>query len=99
KKDKKKRGRRRGRDDDEDETPKDPRMVEDKPLVGSVNVREYEELTMAGKTYWRIVAKGNQYVLRQAVSLHRPSAFAGARLADDTGWAVPIVFVWSRYGG
>jgi hypothetical protein len=99
KKEKKKRGRRRGRDDEEDDAPKEPRMVEDKPLVGSVNVREYEELAMAGKTYWRIVAKGNQYVLRQAVSLHHPSAFAGARLADDTGWGVPIVFVWSRYGG
>ena len=28
-----------------------PHMVEDKPLVGSVNVRQYEELAVGGRLY------------------------------------------------
>jgi hypothetical protein len=75
------------------------RMIEDKPLVGSVNVRQYDEITVGGRQYWKIDKKDNEYVLKQAITPHRPSAFGGTRLGDDTGWAVPIAFVWPRYGG
>lgn len=88
-------------DDDlpEPAVPAAPRMVEDKPLVGSVNVRQYEQVTVGGRLYWRIDRKDNEYVLAQAITQHRPSGYGGARLADDTGWAMPIAFVWPRYGG
>ena len=76
-----------------------PRMIEDKPLVGSVNVRQYDEVTVGGKQYWKIDKKDNEYVLKQAITQHRPSLFGGARLGDDTGWSVPLAFVWPRYGG
>src|SRR5438128_10253219 len=74
-------------------------MIEDKPVIGSVNVRRYDELEVAGKTYWKISQKDNEYVLRSSITKHTPSTFAGARLADDTGWAVPFGFVWPRGGG
>ena len=77
----------------------EPRMVEDKPIIGSLTVRQYEELTVGGKVYWKISAKGNEYVLKSAVRVHNPSQYMGSRLADDTGWALPIAFVWPRYGG
>jgi hypothetical protein len=73
-------------------------MVEDKPLVGSVNVRQYEALSLGGKQYWKIDKKDNEYVLAQAITQHHPSGFGGARLGDDTGWAVPVAFVWPRSG-
>jgi hypothetical protein len=75
-----------------------PRMIEDKPLVGSVNVRQYELVTIDGRDYWKIDKKDNEYVLRQAITQHRPSGFGGARLGDDTGWTLPVAFVWPRYG-
>lgn len=75
-----------------------PHMVEDKPLVGSVNVRQYEEVTVDGKVYWKISQKDNQYVLRSAITPHTPSRYGGTRLGDDTGWAVPFAFVWPRAG-
>jgi hypothetical protein len=78
---------------------KDPAMVEDKPVIGSVNVRRYDELEVGGKTYWKISQKDNEYVLKSAVTKHNPSTFAGARLGDDTGWSVPFGFVWPRGGG
>jgi hypothetical protein len=78
--------------------PAQPRMVEDKPLVGSVNVRQYEEITVGGRQYWKIDKKDNEYVLKQAITPHRPSLFGGARLGDDTGFAVALAFVWPRYG-
>jgi hypothetical protein len=77
---------------------KDPAMVEDKPVIGSLNVRRYDEVTIAGKTYWKISQKDNEYVLKGAVTRHVPSLFAGARLADDTGFAVPFGFVSPRGG-
>lgn len=84
----------------EDATPPaPPRMVEDKPLVGSVNVRQYEEVTIAGRRFWKIDKKDNEYVLAQAITLHHPSSFAGARLGDDTGWTVALGFAWPRWGG
>lgn len=75
-----------------------PRMIEDKPLIGSINVRQYDEITVGGKAYWKIDKKDNEYVLKQAITQHRPSQYGGARLGDDTGWTVPIAFVWPRYG-
>jgi hypothetical protein len=74
-------------------------MLEDKPVIGSVNVRKYDELEVDGKTYWKIAQKDNEYVLKSAITKHVPSMFAGARLADDTGWGVPFGFVWPRGGG
>ncbi|MBA3459346.1 MAG: L,D-transpeptidase [Deltaproteobacteria bacterium] len=78
--------------------PPEPKMLESKPLVGSVNVRQYEELTIGGKTYWKVSQKDHEYVLRSAISTHRPSLYGGARLGDETGWSVPVAFVWPRAG-
>jgi hypothetical protein len=78
--------------------PVDPKMLEDKPLVGSINVRQYEEITVGGKTYWKVSQKDNEYVLRSSISEHKPSFYGGARLGDDTGWGVPVAFVWPRAG-
>jgi hypothetical protein len=79
--------------------PPEPKLIEGKPLVGSINVRQYEEATFGGKTYWRIAQKDPEYVARQAITPHRPSMFGGARLGDDTGLALPIAFVWPRVYG
>jgi hypothetical protein len=79
------------------ETPAaEARMVEDKPIIGSLTVRRYEEVTVGGKVYWKISAKGNEYVLRSAITVHRPSEYMGTRLGDDTGWKLPLGFVWPR---
>lgn len=75
-----------------------PFMMEDKPLIGSVNVRQYDELTVAGKTYWKISQKDNEYILASTITKHVPSKFGGTRLGDDTGWGVPFAFVWPRGG-
>jgi len=74
------------------------KMIESRPIVGSVNVRQYEELVVGGKQYWKISQKENEYVLRSAVSQHKPSLYNGARLGDDTGRGIPIAFVWPRAG-
>lgn len=74
--------------------PTAPRMVEDQPLVGSMNVRQYGTITVGGKLYWKIDAARDTYVLAQAISEHRPSSYGGVRLGDDTGRGVPIAFVW-----
>lgn len=76
-----------------------PRLVEGKPIVGSVNVRQYDEVTIDGRRFWKISQREPEYVLAQAISPHQPSGYAGARLGDDTGWELPIAFVWSRWGG
>lgn len=78
--------------------PAGKKLVEDAPIVGSLNVRQYDELTVDGKTYWKIAQKDNQFVLASAISKHQPSKYMGARLGDDTGIAVPIAFVWPRGG-
>lgn len=78
---------------------KEPRMVEDKPVVGSLTVRQYGEVTVGGKPYWKISQRGNEYVLKSAVKPLTPSQYAGTRLGDDTGWTLPIGFVWPRSGG
>jgi len=76
----------------------EPTMVEDKdkPLVGSITVRQYAEITVGGKVYWKVSQKENEYVLRSAITPHKPSLYLGARLGDDTGWTIPIAFVWPR---
>ena len=75
------------------------RMVPLKPVVGSMNVRRYAELTVAGKQYWKISDKNNEYVLRSSISQHTPSNFVGARFGDDTGTDAPLGFIWPRSGG
>ena len=77
----------------------EPKMLEDKPLVGSVTVRQWEEVTVAGKTYWKVSQKDNEYVLASAIRPHKPSLYTGTRLGDDTGWTVPIAFVWPKVTG
>ena len=77
----------------------EPKLIEGKPLVGSINVRQYDEVTIGGRTYWRIGQKDPEYVARQAITPHRPSLFGGARLGDDTNLALPIAFVWPRVYG
>lgn len=79
--------------------PTGPLLVEGPPIVGSVNVRQYEEVTVDNKVYWKISPKEAEYVLRQAITQHRPSVYGGTRLGDDTGWTVPIAFVWPRVLG
>ncbi|MBP9085608.1 MAG: L,D-transpeptidase, partial [Kofleriaceae bacterium] len=79
--------------------PAKPRMLPLKPIVGSMNVRRYAELTVAGKQYWKISDKNNEYVLRSSISQHTPSPFIGARFGDDTGTNAPLGFVWPRSGG
>jgi hypothetical protein len=91
--DKKKRG-----DKKRDAEPKPLKMIEDAPVVGSLNVRQYDELTIDGKTYWKIAQKDNQYALASTISKHVPSKYAGTRLGDDIGWAAPIALVWPRGG-
>lgn len=101
--DKKKKKKKKGKKDVVDDAPPPepltaPKMVEDKPLVGSINVRDYEDVTMDGKQYWKIAQKDNQYVLKSAISVHQPSKYGGTRLGDDTGNGVPFAFVWPRAG-
>lgn len=74
----------------------EPKLIEGKPIVGSVNVRQYDELIVDGKTYWKVSQKDSEYVLGQAISKHRPSLYGGSRLGDDTGWTIPVAFVWPR---
>jgi lipoprotein-anchoring transpeptidase ErfK/SrfK len=76
-----------------------PKLIEGKPLVGSVNVRQYDELVVDGKAYWKISQKDPEYVLGQSIMRHRPSLYGGSRLGDDTGWTIPIAFVWPRVIG
>jgi hypothetical protein len=80
------------------EAPAEPKMVEDKPVIGSLTVRQYAEVTVGGKTYWKISQKANEYVLKSAVRVLTPSQAMGTRLGDDTGWALPTAFVWPRNG-
>ena len=78
--------------------PPPPKMIEGKPLVGSINVRQYDEVTVGGRQYWKIDKKDPEFVLKQVITPHRPSGFGGVRLGDDTGWTAPLLFVWPRYG-
>jgi hypothetical protein len=79
--------------------PTEPKLIEGKPLVGSINVRQYDEVTFAGKPYWRIAPRDQEFIPRSAITPHRPSVFGGTRMSDDTGIALPIAFVWPRVQG
>lgn len=68
------------------------------PVVGSLTVRRYGEVTIGGNAYWKIAATKNHYVLSRAITTHVVSPYMGSRLGDDTGWNVPIAFVWPRPG-
>ncbi|HEY3807392.1 MAG TPA: L,D-transpeptidase [Kofleriaceae bacterium] len=69
----------------ETDVAKPPHMVQSDPILGSLNVREYEDVTVDGRLYWKVAQKDNQYVLASAITKHVPSRFVGGRLGDDTG--------------
>ena len=85
-----------------------PKLVEQEPIVGSLNVRDYDDVTIDGKLYWKVAQREPQYVLASAISKHQPSHFVGARLGDETGLPstitpgpaslATIAFVWPRGG-
>jgi hypothetical protein len=79
--------------------PEGNRMEPGRPLLGSINVRKYAEITVGGRRYWKIAAHQNEYALASSIFEHKPSTFRGARLADDTGLTLPFAFVWPRWGG
>jgi hypothetical protein len=72
------------------------KLVEDKPILGTLTIRIYEELTVDGKLYYRIDPKLKEYVLASQVRRLKPSDYMGSRLGDDTGWALPFGFIWPR---
>lgn len=67
-------------------------------IIGSLNVRKYDEVSVDGATYWKVAQRGNQYVLASAITKHVASPYIGGRLGDDIGWNLPIAFVWPRAG-
>lgn len=75
------------------------RMVAGRPMVGSVNVRQYKELILGGRKYWKISPTENEYLLASAIRQHTPSEYQGVRLGDDTQRIPPIAFLWPRSGG
>ncbi len=70
-----------------------------RPLLGSVNIRKYGELTAGGKLFWKIAKNVDEYLPKSAIREHQPSRYQGVRLGDDTGLTLPIAFVWPRGGG
>lgn len=68
------------------------------PVVGSLTVRQYDELIIGGTAYWKVAPTKSQYVRAQAITRHVVSPYTGSRLGDDTGWSLPIAFVWPRAG-
>lgn len=81
-----------------DQTEKADPMTAERPLLGSVNIRKYGEVSFGDKTYWKI-GRGNEYVLRKSIREHKPSTYQGTRLGDDTGLTLPIAFLWPRQNG
>lgn len=73
-------------------------MVQDRPLLGSVTVRKYGEVTVGAKTYWKI-SRAGEYVLAKSIREHEPSGYQGVRLGDDTGLTLPLAFLWPRQNG
>jgi hypothetical protein len=78
--------------------PEAKEMTKVRPLLGSVNVRKYAELTIAGKVYWKISATAEEWLPASAIREHKPSDYQGTRLGDDTGLTLPMAFVWPRGG-
>ena len=67
--DRKKRGRRHAPIRSPAELdPKVPHMLEASPVIGSLNVRQYDEITLDGKAYWKVAQKDNQYVLASTIT-------------------------------
>ncbi len=73
-------------------------MTKVRPLLGSVNVRKYDEVTIAGKVYWKISKTEDEWLPASAIREHKPSGYVGTRLGDDTGLTLPMAFVWPRGG-
>lgn len=76
----------------------DGKLVEGQPVLGTLTVRLYDELTFDGKLYYRIDPKKKEYVLASQVRRLTPSGYMGSRLGDDTGWQLPFGFIWPRSG-
>ena len=76
-----------------------PKMIEDAPIVGSLNVRQYDELTVGGKTYWKIAQKDNLYVLAVR-DLAAPALALQRRRGSATTPAsrCRFAFAWPRGG-
>lgn len=74
------------------------KLLPGRPVIGSVNVRQYKELTIDGKLYWKISPTENEYLAVKSIHKHKPSELTGARLGDETGLSVPLAFVWPRAG-
>jgi len=70
-----------------------------RPLLGTVNVRKYAEVVVNGRVYWKINPHEEEFIPASTVHQHEPSPYGGVRLGDDTGLALPLVFVWPRWGG
>ena len=73
-------------------------LIKGRPLLGSVNVRKYDEITVGGRRYWKINRADDEYLPATSIKEHTPSTYRGARLGDDTGLTLPIAFVWPRGG-
>lgn len=73
-------------------------LTKGRPLLGSVNVRKYGELTAAGKVFWKIAKNDDEYLPASAIREHKASTYQGVRLGDDTGLTLPLAFVWPRGG-
>ena len=73
-------------------------MTKIRPLLGSVNVRKYDEATVDGKVYWKISKADDEWLPASAIREHKPSTYVGTRLGDDTGLTLPMGFVWPRGG-
>jgi hypothetical protein len=73
-------------------------LIKGRPLLGSVNVRKYAEMSVAGKMFWKISAGAEEWLPASAIREHKPSDYRGTRLGDDTGLTLPMAFVWPRGG-
>jgi hypothetical protein len=70
-----------------------------RPILGTVNVRKYGEVAYGDAVYWKVSKTGNEYVPAKSIRQHDPSDYQGVRLGDDTGWTLPIAFVWPKAKG
>jgi hypothetical protein len=73
-------------------------LIKGRPLLGSVNVRQYATLLSAGRLFWKISAREDEWLPATAIREHKPSTYRGTRLGDDTGLTLPMAFVWPRGG-
>lgn len=71
-------------------------LIKGRPLLGSVNVRKFAEMTVDGRVFWKISAREEEWLPASAIRQHTPSEYRGARLGDDTGLTLPLAFVWPR---